>query len=48
MINASLYQSQYRDGNGDWRSTEFDQRFNIKFLAGKEYIIGEKKGKEIL
>ena len=45
MINASLYQSQYRDGNGDWRSTEFDQRFNIKFLAGKEYIIGEKKGK---
>ena len=45
MINASLYQSQYRDGNGDWRSTEFNQRFNIKFLAGKEYIIGEKKGK---
>lgn len=45
MINASIYQSQYRDGNGDWRSTEFDQRFNIKFLAGKEYIIGEKKGK---
>ena len=43
MINASLYQSHYKDGNGDWRSTEFDQRFNIKFLAGKEYIIGEKK-----
>ena len=45
MINASLYQSHYKDGNGDWRSTEFDQRFNIKFLAGKEYIIGEKKNK---
>jgi hypothetical protein len=45
MINASLYQSHYKDGNGDWRSTEFDQRFNIKFLAGKEYIIGEQKNK---
>ena len=45
MINASLYKSHYKDGNGDWRSTEFDQRFNIKFLAGKEYIIGEKKNK---
>ena len=45
MINASLYQSHYKDGYGDWRSTEFDQRFNIKFLAGKEYIIGEKKKK---
>ena len=45
MINTSLYQSHYKDGYGDWRSTEFDQRFNIKFLAGKEYIIGEKKNK---
>ncbi len=45
MINASLFESSYVDGLGVKRSTEFDQKFNIKFLAGKEYIVGEKKGK---
>lgn len=45
MINASLYSSTYVAGDGVKRSTQFDQHFNIKFLAGKEYIIGEKKGK---
>ena len=45
MINASVYSSRYQAGDGRWRSTEFDQSFNIKFLAGKEYIVGEKKGK---
>ncbi len=45
MINASIFESNYVDGLGIKRSTEFDQKFNVKFLAGKEYIIGEKKGK---
>lgn len=45
MINASIFNSRYMAGDGRWRSTEFDQLFNIKFLAGKEYIVGEKKGK---
>jgi hypothetical protein len=45
MINASIFESNYVDGLGVKRSTEFDQKFNIKFLAGKEYIVGEKKGK---
>lgn len=45
MINASIYSSRYQGGDKIWRSTEFDQGFNIKFLAGKEYIVGEKKGK---
>lgn len=45
MINASIFESNYVDGLGIKRSTEFDQKFNIKFLAGKEYIVGEKKGK---
>ncbi len=45
MINASIYSSRYQGGDGIWRSTEFDQGFNVKFLAGKEYIVGEKKGK---
>ncbi len=45
MINASLFESFYIDGNGDRRSTEFDQKFNVKFLAGKEYVVGKKSGK---
>lgn len=45
MINASVYSSTYTGGDGIKRSTEFDQMFNIKFLAGKEYIVGEKKNK---
>lgn len=45
VINASIYHSNYTGGDGIKRSTEFDQQFNIKFLAGKEYIVGEKKGK---
>lgn len=45
MINASVFSSTYIGGDGIKRSTEFDQRFNVKFLAGKEYIVGEKKGK---
>lgn len=45
MINTSVYSSRYKGGDNIWRSTEFDQGFNIKFLAGKEYIVGEKKGK---
>jgi hypothetical protein len=45
MINASIFESSYVDGLGVRRSTEFDQKFNVKFLAGKEYIVGEKKGK---
>ena len=43
IINASLYKSHYKDGYGDLRSTEFDQRFNIKFLAGKEYYWRKKE-----
>jgi hypothetical protein len=45
MINASIFSSRYMGGDRIWRSTEFDQQFNFKFLAGKEYIVGEKKGK---
>lgn len=45
MINASVFESNYVDGLGVKRSTGYDQKFNVKFLAGKEYIIGEKKGK---
>lgn len=45
MINGSVFKSNYIDGEGIERSTEYDYGFNIRFLAGKNYMIGEKKGK---
>lgn len=45
IINFSIFESNYTGGDGIVRSTEFDQSFNFKFLAGKEYIVGESKGK---
>ena len=47
MINASLYKSHYKDGNGDWRSTEFDQRFNIN-SCGQGVYCEKKRIKETL
>lgn len=46
MINASYFRSHYLAADNVWRSTEFDQQFNVRFLAGKEYIVGEKKDKK--
>ena len=45
MINGSVFKSNYVGGDGIERSTEYDYGFNIRFLAGKNYMIGEKKGK---
>jgi len=45
IINASIFESNYTAGDGIKRSTPFDRKFNVKFLAGKEYIVGKKKGK---
>jgi hypothetical protein len=45
MINGSVFRSSYVGGDGIERSTEYDYGFNVRFLAGKNYIIGEKKEK---
>jgi len=44
MINGSVFNSSYVGGDGIKRNTQYDYRFNIRFLAGKNYMIGEKKG----
>jgi len=45
MLNASWINSKYKVEQQDWRSTEFDFGYNIKFLLGREYTIGEKKNR---
>ena len=46
MINTSIFESNYTGGDGIRRSTEYDYGYNIRFLAGKNYMIGEKKNKK--
>lgn len=46
MINTSIFESNYVGGDGVKRSTEYDYGYNIRFLAGKNYMIGEKKNKK--
>jgi len=44
-LNSSIFRSLYLDGQEVWRSTKYDYKYAFKFIAGKEYQIGEKKGK---
>ena len=46
MINSSIFQSTYQGGDGVWRHSQYDYGYNVRFLAGKDYIIGEKKNKK--
>jgi len=45
-INASYIKSLYTGGEGVWRSTEFDFNYNIKLLAGKDFVVGKRKNKK--
>jgi hypothetical protein len=40
MLNASLYESKYRDGNGAWHDTRYNRNFVVNGLAGKEWMPG--------
>ncbi len=43
LLTASLFQSQYRDGNAIWRSTRYNSNYAVNALGGKEFKIGKKK-----
>jgi hypothetical protein len=40
MLNASLYESKYRDGNRIWHDTRYNRNFVLNALAGKEWMLG--------
>ena len=42
MITGSVYSSRYRASDGVWRNTEFNGRYNVNFLSGKEFALGHK------
>lgn len=46
LLNASFLRSDYRDADtAVWRSSQFDNRYNVRALFGKEWRTGEVKGK---
>ena len=40
MVTASLFESKYRDGNGNWYDTRYNRNFIVNGLIGKEWIFG--------
>lgn len=44
LITTSLFDSKYKGKDGVERSTAFDSKYVVNFLAGKEFQIGESDG----
>jgi hypothetical protein len=40
MTTGSIYTSKYRASDKVWRNTEFNGRYTVNFLSGKEFIVG--------
>ena len=48
MISGSIFDAQYKAGDGVWRNSEFNQRFSYNLLAGKEWVLKPKPNKKRL
>lgn len=45
LITGSLFQSEYLAGDQVWRNTRFNGNYLANVLVGKEFTLGEKRGK---
>ena len=43
LISGALFTSEYKAGDGVWRSTQYDQKFSYNILGGKEFELKPKK-----
>ena len=43
LITSSFFKSEYKGGDGIWRSTSFDRNFVSNALFGKEWFVGNNK-----
>ena len=43
LLTASIFESQYRGSDMIWRNTDFNGRYAVNFLAGKEFQINKNK-----
>lgn len=43
MLTATLFESKYTGGDGQWHSTRYNRNFIVNGLAGKEWMMGRNK-----
>lgn len=43
MITASVFNSEYRGGDGVWYNTKYNRKFIVNGLFGKEWMMGRNK-----
>jgi hypothetical protein len=46
LLTASLYESQYKAADGEWRDTRFNGNYVVNVLGGKEFPLKSKANKE--
>jgi len=48
LVSGTVFNAQYKAGDGIWRNTEFNQQFAFNLLAGKEFVLKEKADRKRL
>lgn len=48
LVSGTVFNAQYKAGDGMWRNTEFNQQFAFNLLAGKEFVLKEKADRKRL
>jgi hypothetical protein len=43
LLTTSLFQSEYKGGDGVWRNTRYNRNYLVNLLAGKEWQVGRSK-----
>ncbi|WP_019991340.1 TonB-dependent receptor [Rudanella lutea] len=43
LLSGSLFNAEYKGGDGVWRNTRFNRRYVVNFLVGKEWALGKNK-----
>ena len=43
MLTATLFKSEYRDAQGQWRDSRYDRRYITNIVGGKEWMVGKAR-----
>jgi len=43
LFSGSVFNSEYKGGDGVWRNTRFNRNYAVNFLIGKEWQVGKNK-----
>ena len=48
LTTGSLYTSKYRASDHVWRNTDFNGKFNLNLMSGKEFLVGKARTAKII